>query len=70
MAHTPDTIKVDILMRVHGNSEAHGVATVDLPVTYSSGKPGHARRIVDSSPLADAGKALADALRKVTDDDA
>lgn len=70
MAHTPNTIKVDILMRVHGSSEAHEVATVDLPVTYTSGEPGQARRVVDASPLEDAGKALADALNKVTHDDA
>ncbi|WP_446224963.1 hypothetical protein ACTWPB_07550 [Nocardia sp. IBHARD005] len=70
MAHTPDTITVDILMRVHGSSESHQVATVDLPILLSHKAPGRVRQTVDPSPLADAGKALADALRQVFDDHA
>lgn len=66
MAHTPEVIKVDLLMRVHGASKTHEVATVDLPVTFVGTAPAQ----VDVSPIADAGSAIADAMRKVFDDHA
>ncbi|WP_342800986.1 hypothetical protein [Nocardia sp. No.11] len=66
MAHTPEVIKIDVLMRVHGATEVHQVATVDLPVTYQ----GNASAQLDPGPIADAGDAIADAMRKVLDDHA
>ncbi|MFC4124919.1 hypothetical protein [Nocardia rhizosphaerae] len=68
MASTPDTITLDLLLRVHGSTELHEVATIDLPVTYTAASPGVVRQVTDYSPFAEAGKAIADALSKIADD--
>ncbi|MFD4439003.1 hypothetical protein ACFWPK_04395 [Nocardia sp. NPDC058519] len=69
MAHTPDTIKVDILMRAHGGDQVHHLATVDLPVQIVHTGLGPVRAY-DPSPIGDAGKAIAEALRKLSDEPA
>lgn len=66
MAYTPPTIKVDLLMRVHGASETHELATIDLPITFTDTTATY----VDTSPITDSGKAIADAMRKAFDDHA
>ncbi|NEW49349.1 hypothetical protein GV792_04735 [Nocardia cyriacigeorgica] len=65
MASTPETIKADILIQVHG-SEPVNVATVELPVVHKTTTT-HIQRIPDYSPIADAGKAIADELTKASD---
>lgn len=60
MAQTPEIIKADILMQVHGSEPVH-VATVELPVVHKTTTT-HIVRIPDYSPIADAGKAIAEEL--------
>lgn len=71
MASTPEAIKLDLLLRVHGGTELHEVATIDLPITYTTATPGVAvGQVTDYSPIAEAGKAIADTLRLASDGNA
>ncbi len=62
-ATTDHVLQVDILMRIHGADEVQHIATVDLPARLSRARPGMAMLDVDTSPIAEAGKAIAEALR-------